>query len=177
MTLSAKAKGKQRAVDPPLEEGKNPERSRELVIRFTEGIPDLTLRVDENDAVRDVKKSVSGFIFVLLHFSLRLYLQIRDARPQLEDRSVRLIHSGRLLTDGTLLYSWLTSLEERQRRATAEKDSGGHQAISGTTWLHCSVGPKIEAVGRDEGTIQVCNPHFQSYAAQDWCFGLVNVNA
>ena len=38
--LSEKAKGKQRAVDPV-----NDSPSRELMVRFTEGIPDLTISV------------------------------------------------------------------------------------------------------------------------------------
>ena len=63
----------------------------------------------------------------------------------MEDRRLRLIHSGRLLTDGTLLYSWITTLEERQRRATSDEASGTQQPSNITTWLHCSVGPKIES--------------------------------
>jgi hypothetical protein len=55
--LSEKAKGKQRAIDEtPVEP--EPELSRDLVIRFTEGIPDLTLNVSEKDAIRDVKRNV-----------------------------------------------------------------------------------------------------------------------
>jgi len=54
--LSEKAKGKQRATEPPVEP--EPELSRDLVIRFTEGIPDLVLKVSEKDAIRDVKSNV-----------------------------------------------------------------------------------------------------------------------
>jgi len=129
--LSEKAKGKQRAVEHPVELDPEPATSRDLVIRFTEGIPDLVLNVSQKDSIRDVKKN------------------IRDAMPQLEDRRLRLIHSGRLLTDGTLLYSWLTTLEERQRRANSDDSNKLLQASNATTWLHCSVGPKIEE--GDEG--------------------------
>jgi hypothetical protein len=59
MPLSAKAKGKQRAVEPPLEDEPPSQRHRELVVRFTEGIPDLTVQVSEKDSVRAVKKTVS----------------------------------------------------------------------------------------------------------------------
>jgi hypothetical protein len=52
--LSEKAKGKQRATEPLNE----PEPSRDLVIRFTEGIPDLILKVSHKDAIRDVKNNV-----------------------------------------------------------------------------------------------------------------------
>ena len=58
--LSEKAKGKQRATEPPAEPPAEPEPdlSRDLVIRFTEGIPDLVLKVSEKDAIRDVKSNV-----------------------------------------------------------------------------------------------------------------------
>jgi hypothetical protein len=53
--LSERAKGKQRAVDPPVGEV---EFSRDLVVRFTEGMPDLTITVHRADSVKDVKKHV-----------------------------------------------------------------------------------------------------------------------
>ncbi|KAJ3483098.1 hypothetical protein NLJ89_g12094 [Agrocybe chaxingu] len=68
--------------------------------------------------------------------------QIRDIRPELQSHRLRLIHSGRLLTDGTLLYSFLTSLEERQKRAKTD-DASIAVAKSATTWIHCSVGPRL----------------------------------
>ncbi|KZP23272.1 hypothetical protein FIBSPDRAFT_919127 [Athelia psychrophila] len=140
--LSEKAKGKQRAVEfhalstVPAQAAPSEPPSLGLVIRFTEGIPDLTCNVLEKDSIRDVKTRIKG------------------ARPELQDRRLRLIHAGRLLTDGTLLYSWITTLEERQRRAT-DKGETAESASVGTTWLHCSVGPKIEE-GEDgeEGRLQ-----------------------
>ncbi len=54
--LSEKAKGKQRAAGPLDEPPEIPE-SKTLVIRFTEGIPDLTLQVGNKDAVRDLKRN------------------------------------------------------------------------------------------------------------------------
>jgi hypothetical protein len=65
--LSEKAKGKQRAVDlppefiplvEPTEPESEPEPARDLIIRFTEGLPDLVITVSQQDAVRDVKKKV-----------------------------------------------------------------------------------------------------------------------
>jgi hypothetical protein len=56
--LSEKAKGKQRAVEYPAELDPEPVTSRDLVIRFTEGIPDLVLSVSQKDSIRDVKKNV-----------------------------------------------------------------------------------------------------------------------
>ncbi|KAH7885475.1 DUF2407 ubiquitin-like domain-containing protein [Phlebopus sp. FC_14] len=123
--LSDKAKGKQRAIDP--EPTNSPSNSRELTIRFTEGIPDLVLHVTQTDIVRDVKANIIS------------------GRPQLKDRRLRLIHAGRILTDGTLLHSWLSTLEGRQQRASALNDGSGMSVQSSTiTWIHCSVGPKIE---------------------------------
>ena len=52
--LSEKAKGKQRAVDPPPETPP----LKDLTIRFTEGIPDLMVQVAEKDTVKDVKRNV-----------------------------------------------------------------------------------------------------------------------
>lgn len=83
--------------------------------------------------------------------------QIKDARPELQRRRLRLIHSGRLLTDGTFIYSWLTSLEDKQRKAvkevTAEEDIPSvSQAL---TWLHCSVGPELTQEEEEESLAQV----------------------
>lgn len=67
--LSDKAKGKQRAVEPPssvpdsqapgalLKSNQAP--NRDLVVRFTEGLPDLIVPVNQQDAVRDVKRKVN----------------------------------------------------------------------------------------------------------------------
>ncbi|KAF9528473.1 DUF2407 C-terminal domain-containing protein [Crepidotus variabilis] len=149
--LSEKVKGKQRAVDVPqaaLNAGQSSssqpeqETARDLVVRFTEGAPDLTISVEKQDSVREIKK------------------RIRDGRPELFNRRLRLIHSGRLLTDGTFLYSWLSSLEERQKRAHGEEsDSNAVKtaeaaAKAATTWIHCSVGPVIEPEEAEEGEQQ-----------------------
>lgn len=75
--------------------------------------------------------------------------QIREVRPELQNRRLRLIHSGRLLSEGTLLYAWVISLEERQKRANADEDITGH--VSKTTWIHCSVGQPLEPGEGDTG--------------------------
>ena len=63
------------------------------------------------------------------------------------NRRLRLIHSGRLLTNDTLLHPWLTPLEGRQKRVeTEDGDTGSVNAVAATTarpatmWFHCSVG-------------------------------------
>ncbi|KAF5345308.1 hypothetical protein D9758_008458 [Tetrapyrgos nigripes] len=126
--LSEKAKGKQRVVDIPLGEpsGSAAPNSRNLTIRFSEDLPDLDVIVKEKDTVRDVKRA------------------IRLERPKLKDRRLRLIHSGKLLTDGILVFPWLKSLDERQKRAIAESNTGDTSTPSVAAWLHCSVGGKLE---------------------------------
>ena len=67
-SLSEKAKGKQRAVDPPdVEQGTSSAQpaSRDLTIRFTEGGSDLIVHVGEKDTVKDVKQKVFGVLEVL----------------------------------------------------------------------------------------------------------------
>lgn len=57
--LSEKAKGKQRASELSDEGGPAPpEELKSLVIRFTEGVPDLTLHIGERDTIKDVKRAV-----------------------------------------------------------------------------------------------------------------------
>jgi len=59
--LSEKAKGKQRAVNPPdIGQGSSSTQpaSRDLTIRFTEGGSDLIVHVVEKDTVKDVKQQV-----------------------------------------------------------------------------------------------------------------------
>ena len=64
--LSSKAKGKQRATELESEpqavyDYEPPSQAappKTLVIRFSEGVPDLTLQVEERDSVRDVKDQV-----------------------------------------------------------------------------------------------------------------------
>lgn len=80
--LSEKAKGKQRLIEPDLPTSSGPPSSssssallgtpfkgistdhptptpgRDIVIRFTEGYPDLQIRLEERYSVRDVKRMV-----------------------------------------------------------------------------------------------------------------------
>ena len=61
--LSEKAKGKQRAVEA-LDNAPATPPSKNLTIRFTEGVPDLTLQVAEKDTVKEVKAKVDGGLWV-----------------------------------------------------------------------------------------------------------------
>ncbi|KAK7057482.1 ubiquitin-like domain-containing protein [Favolaschia claudopus] len=132
--LSEKAKGKQRAIEP-LDAGQpstiTSRPSRDLVIRFPEGTPDLRVLVTERDTLKDVKDT------------------IRRERPQLTTKRLRFIHSGRLLPDTTLLNSWLGELDEKRKHNATDGDSSPE-----TTWVHCSVGREIEEGENEEGQEQ-----------------------
>jgi hypothetical protein len=151
--LSEKAKGKQRAIDLP-DEGQSSEPaplpSRDLVIRFTEGTPDLSVVVTEHDTLKDVKNMVSRILIHLRNDTRSC--QIRRERPQLKTRRLRFIHSGRLLPDSTLLNAWLVALDGKLKQSSADDDS---PLISATTWMHCSVGREIEDGEDEEGNEQV----------------------
>ncbi|KAI0297756.1 DUF2407 C-terminal domain-containing protein [Russula brevipes] len=144
--LSEKAKGKQRADPIPedVPDSSGPMPPRELMVRFTEGVQDLMLHVAEHDSVRDMKA------------------KIREARPQLQRRRLRLIHAGRLLADSTQLASWFGTLEERQQRAAKRGKDDPDPSIRPTVlisapapvpWLQCSVGVQIPD-GEEDGEAQ-----------------------
>ncbi len=63
--LSEKAKGKQRAVETPVRGDGEPSTppSREIIIRFTNGLPDLNVKVEAKDAARDIKRQVRPIYF------------------------------------------------------------------------------------------------------------------
>ncbi|KAF8635243.1 hypothetical protein AX17_004016 [Amanita inopinata Kibby_2008] len=132
--LSEKAKGKQRAIEPSLEPSTSnaptdsPQEKRDLTIRFTEGaLADLTVTVSRGEVVRDVKK------------------KIREARPELKNRRLRLIQSGQLLTDATHLFSHSVSVEERPHKVIVDDDDDDVSGRSSNAdWMHCSVGPPLE---------------------------------
>lgn len=134
--LSEKAKGKQRAIDPEIQPGPSTPLPlpKSLVIRFTEGIEDLAVDVHEQDTIKDVKKF------------------IRECRPQLKDRRLRLIHSGRLFADNTSLYPWISSLEEKQREQG--EHVGPTTPGNPTIWLHCSIGPQLTGDEEDDSKVQ-----------------------
>lgn len=69
MPLSEKAKGKQRAfplsssiastTSQSTSTADVEQLSRDLVVRFTDGLPDLIIIVEKEDLVKDVKRKVS----------------------------------------------------------------------------------------------------------------------
>ena len=76
-SLSEKAKGKQRALDsvpavPP---------PKDLTIRFTEGIPDLTIQLAEKDTVKDLKDTVRSIIsFLAQHWQSSFHRFVTPAQ-------------------------------------------------------------------------------------------------
>ncbi len=87
--------------------------------------------------------------------------QIRQARPELRDRRLRLILSGQLLTDGTHLLSHFAPIEERQEKGA---DDASPDRPQNTAWLHCSVGPSLEpGEEEDDARTQVLLLRFQGY--------------
>ncbi|KAJ7594613.1 DUF2407 C-terminal domain-containing protein [Mycena floridula] len=126
--LSEKAKGKRRAVDvegeaPAPAETTAP--TRNIVIRFSEGHPDLSVAVGERDSVRNIKEI------------------IRAARPDLKQNRLRLIHSGRLLANGALVYGLLNP----RKHEILDNDS---ESPAAPAWMHCSVGPQLEDLDEDK---------------------------
>lgn len=93
---------------------------------------------------------------------ISMILQIRRNRAHLTQRRLRLIHSGRLLSDGTFVYAWLSTLEERQARSLTDKSisfgSGSpttaSSTLNNTVWLHCSVGPVLTESEDDDAVPQ-----------------------
>ncbi|CAE6428856.1 unnamed protein product [Rhizoctonia solani] len=145
------SKGKQRATN---DEGTEPEQRRPITIRFTEHEPDLLLGVSSHDTIRDVKAL------------------IRSLRPSLERRRLRLVHAGRLLTDGTRLVPWLEALEAHSRKSNANNVPTRSPASSPTSasfpprrstssvqeqnsepadvWIHCSIGSEGDDTDGDK---------------------------
>ena len=116
------------------------------------------MHVGKKDTVKDVKQKVFRPPNSLCEMLTGGSGQIRDVRPELQRRRLRLIHSGRLLTDGTFIYSWLTSLEDKQRKAVKEVAAVEEEVLNAgqaLTWLHCSVGPELVQEEEEENLSQV----------------------
>ncbi|KAH7096435.1 DUF2407 ubiquitin-like domain-containing protein [Auriculariales sp. MPI-PUGE-AT-0066] len=162
LPLSEKARGKQRAVDLNNNEATVPLAAinqRDVLIRFSEGAHDLLLPIANADTVKDLKAV------------------IRQQRPLLERRRLRIIHSGRLLTDATHVMEFIKTLEERARAVhdnqpehlewplvetkppspsppTDAKGKGKATSQVPLVWLHCSVGARLEPHEEDDGVLQ-----------------------
>ncbi|BEI89271.1 uncharacterized protein CcaverHIS019_0206330 [Cutaneotrichosporon cavernicola] len=156
---SDKAKGKQRAISPsddeaqappdlPKAKGKTraPDPGRPVTVIFSneeDAGGHLEVWVEEGESVGKVKD------------------KIRHMRPNVAGNQLRLIHAGRLLTDGILLLPWLRSLEERVRRQAGGAGVGDvlrevgrglagddeeeePEPVQERVYLHCNVGGPLE---------------------------------
>ncbi|PVF97312.1 hypothetical protein CPB86DRAFT_760340 [Serendipita vermifera] len=141
--MSEKAKGKQRAY--PLNPSKQHQTKREipistpqskipLSIRFVDGTPDLKLECNATDTGSAIIK------------------EIREKRPDIGNRQLKLIYAGRLVADHTPL-SMLCQLQasirnsEEQKmptstdsRLSGEASSASKHSAREAIWLHCAVG-------------------------------------
>ncbi|KZS90396.1 hypothetical protein SISNIDRAFT_475296 [Sistotremastrum niveocremeum HHB9708] len=125
MPLSEKAKGKRKATEDSIKVPSPP--PPELIIRFTEGVQDLKITVDPSQCVGDIKNL------------------IREHRPLLSKRRLRLIYLGRLLSDEvsvrTLSADAPASLDSTT--STSPTTTGGPSAAP-SVWIQCAIGPALE---------------------------------
>lgn len=100
-------------------------------------------------------------------------------RPSVAGLQLRLIHAGRLLTDGILLLPWLRSLEERVKRQAAgvggdvgqvlrevglaEVDRDGAPGTEGKVYLHCNVGGPLAAGTTPEEEVEAPAPRRRGF--------------
>jgi hypothetical protein len=134
MSLSERAKGKQRATEANEQENDAASR-RTVTVRFTEGHPDLELSIGRVDTVKEIKR------------------QIRECRPELQRKRLRLIHLGRLLANNMNIYSHILLLEEQQRHLSTQDDASTEidpNASKGGIWIHCSVGADMKPEDEDD---------------------------
>jgi hypothetical protein len=116
-----------------------PDEVLELIIRFTSGIPDLTLRIESPKTTT----------------TLTLKLLIRERLPSDDaDKRLRLIFSGKILEDATSLNQSLNLKDGRPpspppaRSAKAEgkqpaREDGMSAAIVRRKYIHCSIGDTL----------------------------------
>jgi hypothetical protein len=104
-------------------------------------------------------------------------------RPNVAGNQLRLIHAGRLLTDGILLLPWLRSLEDRVRRqaggtgvgdvlrevgrglAGDEEEEAPPPPPQERVYLHCNVGGPLDAAPPSEHEEEVAAPRRRGFDA------------
>lgn len=145
--ISSKAKGKGRAYPINMEalEMRNvaaPVRSLQLGVRFTDGSPDLRFTMTPQDTGETV------------------LVKIRQERPELQQKRLKLIHAGRLILDHSVLGtlqkpSVISPTESRlslSNWSKKEKTEPKPENEEPVIWLHCSVGEIIENEQTQDGT-------------------------
>jgi len=154
--LSEKAKGKQRAIDVEPSPNAGPSSSsspqpvpsepatRELVIRFTEGAPDLTVSVNKQDTVRDIKRRVrfssSGRVQVLTRVRSGMLDQNLKAGDSDWSTSVVCLRMGHSSTHGSPPWKksnrglQVLTRVKRQRQRHHRDRRRGYTALLGRRW-------------------------------------------
>ena len=127
MPLSEKAKGKQRAVEPqPVPEPPvthTPDQTRDLVIRFSEGVPDLVVSVGQRDAVRDVKEKASiAYLSSFLDGTLNTHENLDSRWALRTQRSTASTYTFRPTSHGRNFFVLLADVPGR----AAETGSAGY---------------------------------------------------
>ena len=92
--------------------------------------------------------------------SLLTLNQIRELRPDLEQRKLRIIHSGRILADSVNLHEYIQSHAERVAQKEGDTKGKGKEKSTSFIWLHCSVGAELKPGEEDDdGSTQVRTIH------------------
>ena len=65
--VSAKARGKQRAIsgsdsDSHRDPAQETDENRRVVVRFTDGIPDLEISIHKSESTKELKRQVGPFL-------------------------------------------------------------------------------------------------------------------
>ena len=172
--LSEKAKGKQRAIEQPdpLDGRPSVSAQRTVTIRFADGTPDLQLVIEVEDTVRRVKQKVGICTFAIFSENWLTWKgKVRESRPQIARRRLRLIHAGRIFTNDVKLLEYFQASEKCQKRSTEARDDKGKgkqkevldtremddrtSQVPTPLWLHCSVGAEMKADEDEDDRIQV----------------------
>jgi hypothetical protein len=119
--MSDKARGKQRTVDLQEEGSSDSSAFYEMSIRFSDGSPDLRVQLQDTSCIREVKAI------------------IRENRPTLNTKRLRLIHSGRILVNQARIYG-------RGGVFDGQTGASGKQSH----WLHCAIGSTLETPEGEE---------------------------
>lgn len=160
-------KGKGRAIDPDAYPSSSDSKNRDLP---SSSHPQPQLDGDRNRN-RQITIIFSNTPRPNLPLSItpttsisQLKSHIRSSLPdELEGRNLRLIHSGRMLSDGVRIVPWVEAMEERVRRQAEGAVEGVVREVKGhrggledgerggkggkeMIWIHCIVGGKEEAI-------------------------------
>lgn len=147
-------------TDMSTNTNRNTNRKRQVTIIFSNTHhPNLPLSITPTTSISQLKSLV------------------RSSLPgELEGRNLRLIHSGRMLSDGVRIVPWVEAMEERVRRQAEGAVEGVVREVKGRghgggledggeeeadrekemIWIHCIVGGKEEGIKAEVPDVAVC---------------------